>query len=233
MNGSDLAYLEENNYILSFVSSFFASLLPNMTAFFLIFLSFFLPLLSLSPSFSFLLPSFYLLKASYSSEMEKYTIIPLMHLYYTKYLSLLSFLFIYNFPQLVNLFYKYRGLNYVLTNLWHRKSFNNHFNGDASSLSKWGTYRHSHECLKKQERWSCHHGSAEANLTSIHEDATSIPGLAQGLRIRHCHELRWRLQRWLGFDVAVAVAVAEATAPIWPLAWETSYAAGAILKSKK
>ena len=26
--------------------------------------------------------------------------------------------------------------------------------------------------------WSCRHGSAETNLTGIHEDASSIPGLA-------------------------------------------------------
>ena len=34
-------------------------------------------------------------------------------------------------------------------------------------------------CLKVAKIWSSHHGSAEMNLTSIHKDAGSIPGLAQ------------------------------------------------------
>ena len=46
------------------------------------------------------------------------------------------------------------------------------------------------------------------NLTSIHEDAGSIPGLLSGLRIQHCHVLWCRLQMGLGSRVAVAVAEA-------------------------
>ena len=37
-------------------------------------------------------------------------------------------------------------------------------------------------------------GSVIMNPTSIHEDAGLIPGLAQWLRIWHCHELQCRSQ---------------------------------------
>ena len=79
---------------------------------------------------------------------------------------------------------------------------------------------------------SSHHGTAETNLTSVHEDSSSIPGLAQWLRIRRCLELWCRSQTcsdpgllWLGCGPA-------AIAPIRPLAWESPYAAGMALKSK-
>ena len=56
------------------------------------------------------------------------------------------------------------------------------------------------------------------NLTSIHEDAGSVPALLSGLWIQHCCELWCR---------------PVATALIQLLAWEPPYAMGVVLKSKK
>ena len=53
--------------------------------------------------------------------------------------------------------------------------------------------------------------------------------LFRNLGIRHCCEL----QTQLGSSIAVALASLEVVAPIWPLAWELSYATTAALKKKK
>ena len=59
------------------------------------------------------------------------------------------------------------------------------------------------------------------NLTRNHEVAASIPGLAQGLRIWHCHELRCVVadEAWILHCCGSGVGQA-ATAPIRHLAWE-------------
>ena len=61
--------------------------------------------------------------------------------------------------------------------------------------------------IYKFQGWSSHRGSVETNLTSIHEDAGSILGLAQcWLRVCRCRELWCRSQMRLRSGVAVAVA---------------------------
>ena len=52
-------------------------------------------------------------------------------------------------------------------------------------------------------------GSAEMNLTSIHEKKVRSPALLSGLRIKHCPELQSKSQTQRGSCVAVAVVKAS------------------------
>ena len=52
------------------------------------------------------------------------------------------------------------------------------------------------------------------NLASIHEDASSIPGLLSALRIWHCYELQSRLQKELRSELLWLWCRPAATAPM-------------------
>ena len=58
----------------------------------------------------------------------------------------------------------------------------------------------------KSQRKSSHCGSAVKNLTSIHEDVSSIPGFTQLAKDQCCYELLRRWQVWLGSYAAVPMA---------------------------
>ena len=82
--------------------------------------------------------------------------------------------------------------------------------------------------------WSSHCGAAETNLTGNHEVVGLIPGLAQvgrGSGVTMSCGVGCRL----GCDLALLWLWwrPAAVALIPPLAWESLYAAGAALKSKK
>ena len=71
------------------------------------------------------------------------------------------------------------------------------------------------------------------NLTRIHEDAVWSQASLSGLRIQHCHKLWHRSQMQLDLVLLWLWHGPASAAPIWPLAWEFSYAKGVALKRKK
>ena len=60
--------------------------------------------------------------------------------------------------------------------------------------------------IKKKYSRSSHCGSVVMNPTSIHEDPGSIPGIVQGVKEEHCHELCCGSKTWLRSGIAVGVA---------------------------
>ena len=86
----------------------------------------------------------------------------------------------------------------------------------------------------KTQIGSSYRGLVETNLTSVHEDAGSIPGLTQWIK-DPALPVSCGVGRRRGLDSKLLWLCCRpaAVVPIQPHAWEPPYAAGAALKKNK
>ena len=93
--------------------------------------------------------------------------------------------------------------------------FRGHFSHPFPQRSHKGTGVHEEEGLpqghsESEDRWGSHCGSVVMNLTGIHEDEGSIPGLTQRVKDpavagSSCCDLQCRSQMRLGSGIAMAI----------------------------
>ena len=76
---------------------------------------------------------------------------------------------------------------------------------DTQTHPPTGIYAVNSAEIKKENLGSSHCGTAEMNLTSMHEDTGLIPGLASWVKVQPGCELWYRSQTWLRCHIAVAV----------------------------